>query len=67
MILDALGMASAELGDFTNALACVQKALNLAAALQMTNTASLQARLERYQNHEPWRESFRATNDPVKN
>jgi tetratricopeptide (TPR) repeat protein len=67
MIFDAMGMASAELGDFTNAQVCVQKALDLAAALQMTNTAPLQDRLERYQNHQPWRESFRATNDPVDN
>jgi tetratricopeptide (TPR) repeat protein len=67
MILDAMGMACADLEDFTNAQACAQKALDLAAALQMTNTAPLQNRLERYQNHEPWRESFRATNDPVNN
>jgi tetratricopeptide (TPR) repeat protein len=65
MIFDAMGMACAELGDFTSAQACVQKALELAAALQMTNTAPLHDRLERYQNHQPWRESFRATNDPM--
>jgi len=59
-------MACAELGDFTNAQACVQKALELAGELQMTNIAPLKLRLERYQNHEPWRESFRATNAPAK-
>ncbi len=67
MIFDAMGMACAELGDFTNAQACVQKALELAGELQMTNTASLKQRLERYQHHVPWRESFRATNAPAKN
>ena len=67
MIFDAMGMACAELGDFTNAQACVQKALELAAELQMTNTAGLKLRLDRYQNHAPWRESFRATNAPAKN
>jgi tetratricopeptide (TPR) repeat protein len=66
MIFDAMGMACAELGDFTNAQACVQKALELAGELQMTNTASLKLRLERYQNHLPWRESFRATNATAK-
>jgi tetratricopeptide (TPR) repeat protein len=66
MIFDVMGMACAELGDFTNAQACAQMALSLAAALQMTNTAPLQERLERYQHHEPWRESFLATNGPVK-
>jgi len=66
MIFDAMGMACAELGDFTNAQACVQKALELAGELQMTNIAPLKLRLERYQNHEPWRESFRATNAPAK-
>jgi tetratricopeptide (TPR) repeat protein len=67
MIFDVMGMACAELGDFTNAQACVQKALELAGELQMTNTAPLKLRLERYQNHVPWRESFRATNAPVRN
>ena len=65
MIFDAMGMACAELGDFTNAQACAQKALALAMALGMTNTAPLQLRLERYQDHEPWRESFRGTNAVV--
>jgi tetratricopeptide (TPR) repeat protein len=66
MIYDSMGMACAELGDFTSAQACAQKALDLAAALHFTNSAVLQLRLERYQNHEPWRESFLATNAPVK-
>jgi tetratricopeptide (TPR) repeat protein len=66
MIFDVMGMACAELGDFTNAQACVQTALDLAAALQMTNTAAFKERLERYQHLEPWHESFLATNWPVK-
>ncbi len=65
--LDALGMACAETGDFTNAQIYAQKVLDLAAAAQMTDTAALQMRLELYQNQRPWRESFRATNAPVKN
>jgi tetratricopeptide (TPR) repeat protein len=67
MIFDVMGMACAELGDFTNAQACAQTALDLAAALQMTNTAPFRKRLELYRQHEPWRESFLATNGPVKN
>ncbi len=67
MIFDAMGMACAELGDFSNAQACVQKALELAGELQMTNVAPLKLRLERYQNHLPWRESFRAALLPAKN
>ncbi len=67
MIYDSMGMACAELGDFTNAQACAQKALDLAAALHLTNTAVLKSRLERYLNHEPWRESFRATNATANN
>jgi hypothetical protein len=65
--LDALGMACAETGDFTNAQIYAQKVLDLAAAAQMTDTAALHMRLELYQNQRPWRESFRATNAPVKN
>jgi len=65
MVCDILGMAFAEIGDFTNAQACAQNALALASAAQMTNTAPLQLRLEFYQNQQPWRESFRATNAPA--
>ena len=67
MIYDSMGMACAELGDFTNAQAYAQKALDLAAALHLTNTAALKLRLDRYLIHEPWRESFRATNAPANN
>ena len=67
MIRDILGMALAENGDFTNAIACVQGALDLANAAQLKNTGPLQMRLELYKNKQPWRESFRATNAPAKN
>ena len=67
MVFDILGMAFAENGDFTNAVNCAQNALALANAVQMKNTGPLQTRLKLYQNQQPWRESFRATNAPVKN
>jgi tetratricopeptide (TPR) repeat protein len=59
LVFDVMGMACAELGDFTNAQACARTALNLAAELQMTNLTSMQDRLGRYKNHQAWRESFR--------
>jgi tetratricopeptide (TPR) repeat protein len=63
-VLDALGMACAATGDFTNALAVTQNALDLATAAGMKKLGPLQERLELYKNHQPWRESFRATNAP---
>ena len=66
-VFDALGMACAETGDFTNAQTCAQDALDLATAAQMKNLEPLRQRLELYKNHQPWRESFLATNVPVKN
>ena len=65
-VLDALGMACAETGDFTNALEVTQRALDLATAAKMKKLEPLQQRLELYKNHQPWRESFLATNAPVK-
>ncbi len=64
-VLDVLGMALAETGDFTNAVTCVESALELAEASKIKNTAPLRQRLELYRNHQPWRESFRATNAPA--
>ena len=61
-VLDALGMACAETGDFTNATAVTQQALDLASAAKMKKTGPIQQRLELYKNHQPWRESFLATN-----
>ncbi len=65
-VLDALGMAFAETGDFTNAQEATQRAIDLATAAQMKKTEPLQQRLQLYQNHQPWRESFLATNAPAK-
>ena len=65
-VLDALGMACAETGDFTNALDVTQKALDLATAARMKNLEGIQQRLRLYKNHQPWRESFLFTNAPVK-
>ncbi|MEI9959766.1 MAG: tetratricopeptide repeat protein [Limisphaerales bacterium] len=67
LVLDFLGMAYAETGDFTNAQVMTQKAIELAAAAKMKSLESMQQRLELYKNHQPWRESFLATNEPPKN
>ena len=67
MVFDILGMALAENGDFTNAAVCAQNALDLANAAQMKKLEPIQLRLELYKNHQPWRESYLATNVPVKN
>ena len=64
-VLDALGMAFAETGDLTNAIACVQKVIELAEAAQVPDTGALKTRLALYQKNQPWRESFRATNAPA--
>ena len=64
-VLDALGMAYAETGDFTNATDVTQKALDLANAANLKKIEPIQQRLELYKNHQPWRESFLATNVPV--
>ena len=66
-VLDAVGMACAETGDFTDALDVTQKALDLAKARQMKNLDNIQKRLQLYKDHQPWRESFRSTNAPGKN
>jgi len=62
IVLDVLGMACAETGDFTNAQEEAQRALDLARAAKMKKLEPLQQRLELYKNHQPWRESFLATN-----
>ncbi len=67
LVFDALGMAFAATGDFTNAQTCAQNALDLATAAQMKNTGQIRRRLELYQHHQPWLESFRATNAPAEN
>jgi Tfp pilus assembly protein PilF len=64
LVLDALGMALAETGDFANAAAAAQQAVEIAEAAQMKDVAPLKTRLALYQQNRPWRESFRATNAP---
>ena len=64
-VLDALGMACAENRDFTNAIVCAQKAVELAEAAHVPDTGALKTRRALYQNGQPWRESFRATNAPA--
>jgi tetratricopeptide (TPR) repeat protein len=67
LVFDALGMACAETGDFANAAACAENALLIATAAQLPSTNQMEQRLELYKKHQPWRESFRATNAPAKN
>jgi Tfp pilus assembly protein PilF len=58
--LDTLAMAYAETGRFDEAVQTGQEAVNLArAAGQKDDAAIMQQRLELYQKHRPWRESFR--------
>jgi tetratricopeptide (TPR) repeat protein len=64
-MLDVLGMACAETGDFTNAQTTVQEALAVALTDKMKNLGQLQQRLDLYKNHQPWRESFLFTNPPA--
>jgi len=64
-VLDALGMACAETGDFTNATGVTQNALDLATNAKIKNLEPIRQRLELYKNHRPWRESFLATNAPA--
>ena len=65
-VLDALGVACAELGKFDEAQMAAQQALEVAAALKLNKTEPIRQRLELYKNHQPWRQSFLATNAPAK-
>jgi Flp pilus assembly protein TadD len=67
LVLDVLGMACAETGDFTNAEAAARQALAIAIAAKMNHLEGMQQRLKLYQNQHPWRESFLFTNAPAKN
>jgi tetratricopeptide (TPR) repeat protein len=58
-VTDTLAMAFAETGDFNNAIAAEQHAIATAGAANLTDIAPLHRRLELFQNHQPWRESFR--------
>jgi predicted Zn-dependent protease len=58
-MLDVLAMACAELGRFDDAQKVAQEALRLTLANGQTNDAALvQQRLQLYQNHQPFRQSF---------
>ena len=62
-MIDALAMAYAEIGQFTNAQQFAAYALKLANAYDLTNDAPrLRQRLQLYQNHQPFRQSFLYTN-----
>jgi hypothetical protein len=50
-------MAFAEAGDFTNAVASAQNALELAEAGKLNRIAAIHQRLELYQKQQPWREA----------
>ncbi len=64
-VVDVLGMALAETGDFTNARVCAQNALQLAIKTRSAATNDIKLRLELYEKNQPWRESFQMTNAPV--
>jgi tetratricopeptide (TPR) repeat protein len=66
-VFDVLGMAFAETGDFTNAVACAQNAVNLGTEAKLADVPAFQTRLELYQKNQPWREAFALTNAPVGN
>jgi len=65
-MLDALAMAYAEIGQFKQAQQAAAYALKLATAYGMTNSIPLiRQRLQRYQNDQPFRQSFLFTNAPA--
>ncbi len=64
-VLDILGMAFAEAGDFTNAVASAQNALELVATGKLNGAEAIRRRLALYQSGQPWREAFRAANAPA--
>jgi tetratricopeptide (TPR) repeat protein len=66
-VLDALGMACAELGKFDEAQMAAQQALEVATALKLNKIEPIRQRLKLYKNHQPWRQSFLATNAPAGN
>jgi cytochrome c-type biogenesis protein CcmH/NrfG len=63
-VFDVMGMAFAAMGDFSNAVISAQTALKFTPAARLTEAGPIRQRLELYQNHQPWLESFRATNAP---
>ncbi|MEI6078032.1 MAG: tetratricopeptide repeat protein [Verrucomicrobiota bacterium] len=62
---DALGMAFAEIGDYTNAIACTANAMDLCARSETRAAKSISIREKSYRNGRPWREPFSITNLPI--
>ncbi len=68
VILDTMAMALAEVNHFDEAQAIQRQAVELVAKSgDREDLDSMQQRLKLYENRQPWRESFLATNAPVKN
>jgi tetratricopeptide (TPR) repeat protein len=68
IILDTLAMALAELNHFDEAQKIQRQAVELAGkSNDREDFNAMQQRLELYKNHQPWRESFLATNAPPEN
>jgi len=65
-VLDILGMAFAETGDFTNAQLAASKAIQRATVAKVQDLEPWRQRLKHYQEHQPWRESFLLTNSLLK-
>jgi tetratricopeptide (TPR) repeat protein len=65
-ILDTLGMAYAATGDYIEAVKNTQKAWDTAHAAKMGGLEIMEKRIASYQAHQPWTESFRDTNAPLK-
>jgi cytochrome c-type biogenesis protein CcmH/NrfG len=58
--LDVLAMACAEAGQFDEAMQFQLQAIKLSeAAGQKEDVALMQGRMQVYQQHQPWRESFK--------
>jgi hypothetical protein len=68
VILDTFAMALAEVNHFDEAKKIQQQAVELVKNSNDREDLDLmQQRLKLYENQKPWRESFLATNVPVKN
>jgi tetratricopeptide (TPR) repeat protein len=66
-VLDAVSVACANMDRFDDAREITKQAIEIAAAQGLTqNVVDMQQRLQFYQNHQPWRESFLFTNTPSK-
>ncbi|HZR17572.1 MAG TPA: tetratricopeptide repeat protein [Verrucomicrobiae bacterium] len=63
-VLDVLGMALAETGDFTSAQTAASRAIQLATLAGKTDLEQWRERLDLYKKHQPWHESFLVTNLP---